>query len=128
MKKLDLNQTFVLNPIQTTGSTIQLTVFTDRIISTSGDTEITIDGDAVTFNKTLEPVIDNTINLGTPIKRFRSLNTVSGSTSYWAATVVESQVINTPILNLGFDMYNNYRVLTADSSVLSGDTLGGSSY
>jgi hypothetical protein len=62
--------------------------------------------------------------LGSPIKRFRDINTISGTTSYWTATV---KVIS-PEIDLGFDTLGNSRIITADSSVIQGDTLLGGTF
>lgn len=75
----------------------------------------------ITLHGDIIPVIDNTINLGTPIKRFRDINTVSGTTSVWTATTK----IYTPELDLGLDNLGNQRTITANSSVIQNDTLNG---
>ena len=75
----------------------------------------------ITLHGDIIPVIDNTINLGTPIKRFRDINTVSGTTSVWTATTK----IYTPELDLGLDSLGNQRTITANNSVIQNDTLNG---
>ena len=64
------------------------------------------------------------INLGSPVRRFRDINTVSGTSSYWVATV---KVIS-PQLDLGNDSLGNPRVVTADSSIIQNDILNGGNY
>jgi hypothetical protein len=80
----------------------------------SCDTGITIHNDFI-------PVTDNTINLGSPIKRFRDINTVSGTTTVWTATTK----VYTPELDLGLDSLGNSRVITANNSIIQDDTLNG---
>lgn len=78
----------------------------------------------ITLHGDIIPVIDNTINLGTPIKRFRDINTVSGTTSVWTATTK----IYTPELDLGLDNLGNQRTITANNSVIQNDTLNGGTF
>lgn len=80
-------------------------------------TGITTTGDIV-------PDIDNTIILGTPLKRFRELNAYSGNTTVWLAT----QKVITPQLELGLDSSGNTRTITADNSVIQDDCLLGGTY
>jgi hypothetical protein len=72
----------------------------------------------------IEPLNDNSSDLGTSLKRFRDINTVSGTTSYWVATV---KVI-TPELDLGNDSLGNPRTITANNSIIQNDTLQGGTY
>jgi hypothetical protein len=72
----------------------------------------------------IEPLNDNSSDLGTSLKRFRDINTVSGTTSYWTATV---KVI-TPELDLGNDSLGNPRTITANNSIIQNDTLQGGTY
>jgi hypothetical protein len=78
----------------------------------------------VKLHNDITPNTDNTINLGTSFKRFRDINTVSGTTSYWKATVK----IVSPELDLGNDSLGNPRTITADSSIIQNDTLLGGTY
>jgi hypothetical protein len=75
----------------------------------------------ITLHGDIIPVTDNTINLGTPIRRFRDINTVSGTTTVWTATTS----IYTPELDLGLDSLGNQRKITANNSVIQNDTLNG---
>jgi len=83
----------------------------------SCDTGVTIHSDFI-------PVIDNTINLGTPIKRYRDINTVSGTTTVWSATTI----VYTPELDLGLDGDGNIRKITANNSIIQDDTLNGGTF
>ena len=78
----------------------------------------------ITLHGDITPVIDDTINFGTPIKRFRDINTVSGTTSVWTATTK----IYTPELDLGLDNLGNQRTITANNSVIQNDTLNGGTF
>jgi hypothetical protein len=78
----------------------------------------------VTLHSSITPAIDDSINLGSPIKRFRDINTISGTTSYWTANV---RVIS-PEIDLGLDSLGNSRIITADSSVIQDDTLLGGTF
>jgi hypothetical protein len=64
------------------------------------------------------------VNLGTPSRRFRDVNTVSGTSTVWTST---NQVI-TPNLNLGLDGLGNQRTITANNSVIQNDILDGDTY
>jgi hypothetical protein len=75
----------------------------------------------ITIHQDLVPVLDDTINLGTPIKRFRDINTNSGTSTYWTSTYS----ISTPILDLGLDSSGNTRQITANNSIIQNDRLLG---
>ena len=75
----------------------------------------------ITLHGDITPVTDNTINLGTPIKRCRDINTVSGTTTVWTSTIK----VYTPELDLGLDSLGNQRKITANNSVIQNDTLNG---
>jgi hypothetical protein len=78
----------------------------------------------ITLHGDITPVTDNTINLGTPIKRFRDINTVSGTTTIWSATTR----VYTPEVDLGLDSLNNQRTITANNSIIQNDILNGGSF
>ena len=78
----------------------------------------------ITLHNSVIPQNDNTIDLGTPIRRFRNINTISGTTSYWTTTV---KVI-TPELDLGNDGLGNSRIITANNSVIQNDVLNGGTF
>lgn len=89
------------------------TVNTDEIYSCS------LTG--ITFGDSLLPINDGTIDLGTPSRRFRDVNTISGTTTVWAAT----GIIYTPILDLGLDLSGDTRQITAENSIIQDDILNG---
>lgn len=78
----------------------------------------------ITLHGDITPVTDNTINLGTPIKRFRDINTVSGTTTIWTATTR----VYTPELDLGLDGLGNQRTITANNSIIQDDILNGGTF
>jgi hypothetical protein len=78
----------------------------------------------ISLHNNLIPNIDNSVNLGTTIKRFRDVNTVSGTSTVWTSI----NVVNTPNLNLGLDSQNNQRIITADNSIIQHDVLFGGVY
>jgi hypothetical protein len=78
----------------------------------------------ITLHDDIIPNNDNEINLGTSIKRFRDINTNSGTSSVWTSV---NKVI-TPNLDLGLDSSGNTRIITANNSIIQDDTLFGGSY
>jgi hypothetical protein len=78
----------------------------------------------ITLTENLVPSSDAQYDIGTPIKRFRQINTVSGTSSVWTSTTK----IITPEVDLGLDSFGNSRVLNADSSVLNNDILSGGTF
>lgn len=78
----------------------------------------------ITLHGDITPVTDDTINFGTPIKRFRDINTVSGTTTVWSATTR----VYTPELDLGLDTNNESRIITANNSVIQDDILNGGTF
>jgi hypothetical protein len=99
-------------------------VTTNQITSFSGNSTIEFSTNEITLNQSLIPKVDNQTDIGTPIKRFRNVNTVSGSTTFWSASVE----VQTPLLNLGNDSQGNSRIITANNSVIQSDTLFGGGY
>jgi hypothetical protein len=104
-----------------TGSTI----YTNTIEPCDPNSGVTI-SNITTFypNGNILPTNDNVVNLGTPSRRFRDVNTVSGTSTVWTST---NQVI-TPNLNLGLDGLGNQRTITANNSVIQNDILDGDTY
>lgn len=101
-----------------TGSTI----YTENIVAC--DTGVTINN-AVTFYPTnVVPTSDNLINFGSPTRRFRNVNTVSGSSTVWTST----EVVYTPSLNLGTDLNGEERIINAENSIIQDDILLGGTY
>ena len=78
----------------------------------------------ITIHNNVTPVTDNTIDLGKPLKRFRDINTVSGTSSVWTSTIK----VNTPQVDLGLDGLGNSRIITANSSVIQNDILNGGTF
>ena len=78
----------------------------------------------ITLHNDINPNVDNVIELGTPLRRFRNINTVSGVSTYWTADIS----ISTPNLDLGLDSLSNSRIITANNSVIQNDTLNGGTY
>lgn len=98
------------------------TTFTDTINPcTSG---VTINNNFTVYEDETVPTSDGTKSLGTPIRRWRNVNTVSGTSTVWTST---NSVI-TPNLDLGNDTLGNSRTITADNSVIQNDILLGGSY
>ena len=99
-------------------------IYTNEIISCSGDSIVFLSSGETVFNTSIKPLIDGTIDAGTPLKRFRDINTISGTTTVWSATTS----VTTPTLNLGLDSLNNLRIINADNSIVQDDTLFGGQY
>jgi hypothetical protein len=99
-------------------------ITTNQINSYSGNSTIELSTDEILINQSLIPKVDNQIDIGTPIRRFRNINTVSGSTTYWTSTIE----VETGQLNLGNDSQGNTRIITANNSVIQSDTLFGGGY
>jgi hypothetical protein len=78
----------------------------------------------ITIHDDLLPLNDGDSDLGTPVKRFRDVNTVSGTSTVWTST---NRII-TPELNLGLDSSGNTRTITANNSIIQDDILNGGDY
>lgn len=78
----------------------------------------------ITLNNDIIPNVDNTINLGTSVRRFRNINSVSGVSTVWTATTS----VTTPNLVLGLDSSGNTRTITANNSIIQDDCLLGGTY
>lgn len=124
----DINQTFVIEPLLVTADTPTISactsVYTNLIISCSGDSEIQLSTGETIFNTSINPLVDATLDIGIPSRRFRNINTVSGTSSVWTATIK----VNTPMVDLGLDSQSNLRQITANNSVLQDDILNGGGY
>lgn len=99
-------------------------IFTNMIVSCSGNSVIFLASGETTFNTSITPVIDATIDVGTTFRRFRAVNTVSGTSTVWTATTS----VTTPSLILGLDSSGNTRTITADNSIIQNDLLNNGSY
>jgi hypothetical protein len=125
----DINQTFIIEPlIVMSGNASTITactaVFTNEIVSCDSETQISLLSGETVFNSNITPLIDSTLDFGTPIKRFRNINTVSGTSTVWTSTTK----IITPILDLGYDSLGNLRQITANNSVIAEDILDNGNY
>jgi len=78
----------------------------------------------ITIHDDLLPLNDGGSDLGTPVKRFRDVNTISGTSTVWTST----NKIITPELNLGLDRSGNTRTITAYNSIIQDDILNGGHY
>ena len=118
-----INETFIIETIEGAPTMSACTgVYTNAIISCDSDTEITLDSSEIIINKNLVPS-DTNIDLGTVNKRFRNINSISGSSTFWSSTTV-----NVSNLNLGLDSSGEQRIITANNSVISNDVLSGGGY
>lgn len=123
----DINETFIIEPENLSGSTIVsacTAVFTNSVISCSGDSQINLYSGLTEFNTNIIPNVDNTIDVGSPVKRFRNINTVSGTSTVWTSTIK----VTTPTLDLGNDSQGNLRQITANNSIIQDDSLLGGTY
>jgi len=78
----------------------------------------------ITIHDDLLPLNDGGSDLGSPVKRFRDVNTISGTSTVWTST----NKIITPELNLGLDSSGNTRTITANNSIIQDDILNGGHY
>ena len=122
----NINQTFI---IESTGGVTPIlsactAFYTNHIISCDGDAEIILGTGQTIFNTTLIPLLDATIDVGIPARRFRDINTVSGTSSVWTSTIS----VTTPLLDLGIDSSGNTRQITANNSIIQDDFLNGGNY
>lgn len=133
----DITKIYVIEPVESsiigslTASTItvenDLTVNGDIINCGTGSTIVNIleaCDDVITIASDIVPPSDGLISVGTPIRRFREVNTVSGMTTIWSSTI---RVV-TPEVSLGYDSQGELRILTANSSILQNDIISGGSY
>ena len=133
----DITKIYVIEPVESsiigslTASTItvenDLTVNGDIINCGTGSTIVNIleaCDDVITIASGIVPPSDGLISVGTPIRRFREVNTVSGMTTIWSSTI---RVV-TPEVSLGYDSQGELRILTANSSILQNDIISGGSY
>jgi hypothetical protein len=121
---ININKTFIISSTPIVPVLPCSAVTTNIMFNCNGSNTFTFTGDTITPHKSIIPNIDNTLNLGTVSKRFRDVNTVSGTSTVWTSI---NQVI-TPNLNLGFDSDNNQRIITANNSIIVNDTLFGGNY
>ncbi len=124
----DVNETFIIEAFSMSGGVPTFTactaVFTNSIISCSSNSQINLYSGITEFNTNLVPENDATIDVGIPTKRFRNINTVSGTSTVWTSTIK----VTTPTLDLGNDSQGNLRQITADNSIIQDDFLNGGIY
>lgn len=135
--KSEIVKYFVVQPNDNTltGSTGDFNVGGDLYVCNSGSTlyteiiepcvtGVTISSNFTVYNTIVEPTIDDNSSLGTPTRRWRQVNTVSGTSTVWAST---DRVI-TPNLDLGLDSNSESRIITANNSVIQDDILDAGGY
>ena len=119
----NFNETIILEPVD--GDLIAISactgIWSNQLYSCTGDSEIRLYSGETIFNTDIVPTIDSTISVGTKIKRFREINTVSGYATIWSA----SSTVYTVNLDLGTDSLGNPRIITANNSVIQNDILNG---
>ncbi len=119
----NINETFIIEPVIDTGQTFIITactaVFTNSVISCSGDSYINLGTSEIDINNSLYPVIDASIDLGSQIERFRHINTVSGNSSYWNSTLA-----NISQLSIGNSIVSYSGITNLSGLFLSGSTNG----
>lgn len=121
---ISLNKTFIISSTPVV-PLIPCSAYTiNFIFSCDGSKTFTFDGTTITPHKDIIPITDAVIDMGTPIKRFRNINTISGTSTVWTST----NVLNTPNLNLGLDTEGNSRIITANNSIIQEDILNGGTY
>lgn len=93
-------------------------------ITTGNILNISITSGGTVYHTDILVNVDSTFNLGTPLKRFRNINTVSGTSTTWSST----NCVITPNLHLGLDSNQNQRIITANNSVIQDDQLNNGTY
>jgi hypothetical protein len=121
---ISLNKTFIISSTPVVPVIPCSAYTTNLIFSCDGSKTFTFDGTTITPHKDIIPISDGVINIGTQVKRFRDVNTISGTSTVWTST----NVVNTPNLNLGVDSDGNQRIITANNSVIVDDILFGGTY
>jgi hypothetical protein len=119
-----INKTFIISSTPVVPVIPCSAYTTNLIFSCDGSKTFTFDGTTITPHKDIIPISDGVINIGTQVKRFRDVNTISGTSTVWTST----NVVNTPNLNLGVDSDGNQRIITANNSVIVDDILFGGTY
>ena len=99
-------------------------VWTNVLYSCTGDSQIHLSSGETVFNNSIYPMVDGVVNLGSPVRRFREINGISGYSTMWSA----STIVHTPNLDLGLDSLGNSRIITANNSIIQNDYLNGGTY
>jgi len=121
---INISKTFIISSTPVVPVLPCSAVTTNIMFSCDGSNTFTFSGNTITPHKSIIPNVDNTLDIGNASKRFRNINTVSGTSTVWTSTI---QII-TPEVNLGYDTINNERVIDANNSIISGDILIGGIY
>ena len=123
----NINKTFIIESTSlVTGDTFSActAIYTNNIVECDPDSGVTINNILQYSGDTIMPLVDDVINLGTPLMRFRDLNSVSGISTVWIST----NRMETPELRLGLDSSGNTRTITANNSIIQDDCLLGGTY
>ena len=118
--------TFINDTLTSTlndGSTVTTVINTFNSLSATTMSAGTLTTGGITTSGDIIPTTDNTFVIGTPTKRFREVNTVSGTSSYWKSTTVSATTID-----LGLDSSGNTRIINANNSIIKNDCLDGGTY
>lgn len=118
--------TFINDTLTSTlndGSTVTTVINTFNSLSATTMSAGTLTTGGITTSGDIILTTDNTFVIGTPIKRFREVNTVSGTSSYWKSTTVSATTID-----LGLDSSGNTRIINANNSIIKNDCLDGGTY
>jgi hypothetical protein len=121
---INISKTFIISSTPVVPVLPCSAVTTNIMFSCDGSNTFTFSGNTITPHKSIIPNVDNTLDIGNASKRFRNINTVSGTSTVWTSTI---QII-TPEVNLGYDITNNERIIDANNSIISGDILIGGIY
>lgn len=123
-ENININETFIIAGNAVTPILPCSAVTTDYIYDCDGNLVIDFSSTTITPHVSIIPIIDSTIDLGSPSYRFRNINTVSGTSTYWTATTS----VTTAMVDLGLDSSGNTRQITANNSIVQDDTLNGGTY
>lgn len=115
-----INKTFVIKPSEESCNGVS----TNHLFSCSGDTSISLSTGEIVIIGDLTPVQDGVGAIGLPNRRFREVNTISGTSTTWVSTVS----VETSELILGDDSNGNNRIINADNSVIQDDILNGGDF
>jgi len=99
-------------------------ISTNILSSCSGNTSIELSTDDIVNKGNILPKTTDIYNIGTPLKRFRDVNTISGTSTVWTST----NKISTPNLDLGLDISGESRIITANNLIVQDDILNGGDY
>ena len=113
---------YVTGDIFNCGTGATNTVFTDNVDECLSG--VTINSNFTVYGTEAIPTSDGTKVLGTSGRRWREVNTVSGTSTVWTSTIS----VSTPNLDLGLDSLSNTRIITADNSIIQDDCLDAGDY